>query len=347
MATLRQLQADPVVAKRRGMAYRAAVTGQPAPDPASLSGTMVGNDPVLDAPAAEPEALAPQGNVAGRSADGAITMPEVNVAADSGNVAGDADIDATYKRLNEIMNSVPNVDYAGHYQSLLQQAQAQKTPQAPGKVQSFFAALGSPGQAPDLLAQAHAEAQKTLDEKQQRVMSLKEAIIHGDIQQQIAKGDFKKALAQSAELEKLHQHQAERARAQAFQTFKDQQDVLQGNKKELEGIKNDAAMARAKAAIDGRKELAGRTDKEKLQMAHEIAMGASALQVNMGYGFDESIKMATDSVIAAHETAAKAAGETPAPPAAGAPVKMQKGNVIRMVEADKVEQARKLGYKEI
>jgi hypothetical protein len=311
---------------------------------------MTQNDPSgvdLDAPAAEPDAIPAMGNTAGRSADGAITMPQMEVAAPGGNAAGDADIDATYKRLNEIMNSVPNVDYAGHYQSLLQQAQKQPTVQAPGKAQSFFAALGSPGSAPGLLAQAHAEANQALDEKNQRVMSLKEAILHGDIQQQIAKGDFKKALAQSAELEKLHLHQTERARAQAFQTFKDQQDVLQGNRKELEGIKMDAAMARAKAAIDGRKELAGKDEKEKLQMAHEIAMGASALQVNMAMGFDESVKQATDSVIAAHTTAKNAmGGGNSTPSTAGSAVKMTNGKEIRMVAPDKVEAARKRGFSE-
>lgn len=329
------------------MKYRAAVTGEAPPSDGSLTGTMVGNDPVLDAPAAEPEALAPQGNVAGRSENGAITMPEVNVAADGGAVAGDADIDATYKRLNEIMNSVPNIDYAGHYQSLLKQAQGQQTPQAPGKVQSFFAALGSPGQAPGMLAQAHSQAQQALDEKNQRVMSLKEAILHGDIQQQIAKGDFKKALAQSAELEKLHAHQAERARAQAFQTFIAQQDVLQGNKKELESMRLDAAMERAREIIKGRKELEGKGDKEKLQMAHEIASGANSLMVSMGYTYEQSLKMATDSVVAAHTTAATAAGETPAPPAAaGGAVKMSNGKEVRMIAPDKVEAARKRGFKE-
>jgi hypothetical protein len=317
----------------------------------SLGGTMQANDPSgvdLDAPAAEPDAQAPMGNTAGRSADGSITMPTTEVSASNLNTAGDADIDATYKRLNEIMHSVPDVDYEGKYHSLLQQAQNQPTPQAPGKAQSFFAALGSPSAAPDLLAQSHAQAQKALDEKQQRVMSLKEAILHGDIQQQIAKGDFKKALAQSAELEKLHLHQSERARAQAFQTFKDQQDVLQGNRKELEGIKMDAAMARAKAAIDGRKDLAGKDQKEKLQMAHEIAMGASALEVNMGYTFTDAVNMATQSVISAHTTANNAVGGggNSTPPAPGAAVKMTDGKEVRMVAPDKVEAARKRGFSE-
>jgi hypothetical protein len=180
-------------------------------------------------------------------------------------------ISAAHKRLSEILNSVPDIDYEGKYHAAVQAAQQQPTPQAPGKLQSFAAALGSPQNAPGMLSQATQMQHAAQDQKFQRIQSLKEAIIHGDIQQAMAKGDFKRALAQSEELEKLHAHQERLAREQNFTMFKNQQDVLQGNRVELDNLRNDAAMARAKAIIAGRADLKAMSVKQQDMYAHEYS----------------------------------------------------------------------------
>jgi hypothetical protein len=107
-------------------------------------------------------------------------------------------------------------------------------------------------------------------------------------------------------------------------------------------------MERAREIIKGRKELDGKGDKEKLQMAHEIATGANSLMVSMGYTYEQSLKMATDSVVAAHTTANNAAGGAAStPPAADDFVLMSDGKETRQVARAQVETARSRGFKEV
>jgi hypothetical protein len=138
---------------------------------------------------------------------------------------------ASHQRLSEILNSVPTVDYEGAYRKLIADAQAQPVTQAPGRVQSFFAALGSPESSPGLLAQSREAERVDRAQKLRNVMELKSLALEGEIKQQIAKGDFKKALALS---EIAHTHAIEQSKLsderwyQHNATTSGQQDVRAG-----------------------------------------------------------------------------------------------------------------------
>lgn len=180
-------------------------------------------------------------------------------------------IDDTYKRLNEMLGATPGINYEDKYNEILKQAQGQQVPQAPGRMQSFFSALGSPASAPGMLSDARAQEHKANDDKFNRIMSLKEAILHGEIQKLMTEGNFKKALAQSEQLEKLHATQDRLKREGTINDFKKQQDVLQGNRVELENLRQDAALQRARLMIQGRKDLQALSTKQQDMYAHEYA----------------------------------------------------------------------------
>ncbi len=260
---------------------RAAMAQAVAPTPAPADGTSTSIDPAtgadLDAEAA----------------------PEISGAEQDAQQG--AAIDATHARLNEILNSVPGIDYAGKYKELLGQAESTPTPQAPGRMQAFFAALGNPEQAPNMLMQAHSEAQRAHDAKLERIMSLKEAIIQGDIQQLLAKGNTKKALAQSAELEKLHAVQERLAREAAYKNWSAQQDKLQGNKRELAQLHEDAANSRADKLIQGRKDLASLSPAARATLSRAYVTSYTSLMSSGMYDDAAARTMAEAAVDQAYE----------------------------------------------
>jgi hypothetical protein len=331
MAKVRDIAANPVLAQRYGLGPRKNFksVSDAANNPTSLASSTTGID--INAPAVEgngaipnptgqavvpatpapPMAQAPAG--ASQDASGNITMApvEASAAAPAGAqtiAQGDADIDATHARLLQIMNSVPGIDYEGKYKQLLNQTQNAPIPQAPGKMQSFFAALGSPSEAPNALMQAHGEAARAAADKMDRVLSLKEAILHGDIQQQIAKGDMKKALAQSAELEKLHAHQLIAGQSRAYEMFKKQQDVLQGNRVELANMGHDAALARVREMIQGRADLAALSPKDKSAMEHEFVTQYGMARSTMGMDDVQATDWAKSAVMRGRNLAQQFSG---------------------------------------
>jgi hypothetical protein len=272
-----------------------------SPAPASAVAAAGGPDPVLDAPATTPANAEDAAMVGENAPDSTVSSPAADTSLADQNATGDADINATYARINQLMLAQPDVDYEGKYRQILAQAQKQPVPQAPGRAQSFFAALGSPDQAPGLLAQAHSEQQRASDEKFQKIMSLKEAILHGDIQQQIAKGDFKKAMVQSSELEKLHAHQERQARQDALTTFGKQQDILQGNRLELAHIHEDAATARAEKLIQNRKDLANLSSSAKSGLSRAYVTSYTSLMATGMYTDEQATKMSETAVDQAYE----------------------------------------------
>lgn len=251
-------------AQKKNKSFRSVVENATDVTGAGLKGTMSGD---VVAPATPQEAT--------QNVTPEIDLDAIAGEPEAGTLNPDAEahgtIEETYKRLNEMLSADSGVNYADKYNELLQQAQGQQVPQAPGRMQSFFAALGSPANAPGMLADAQARERKAEDDKYNRIVSLKEAIIQGEIQQLMAQGNFKKALAQSEQLEKLHATQDRLKRESTLSDFKKQQEILQGNRVEIENLRQDAALQRARLMIQGRKDLQALSTKQQDMYAHEYA----------------------------------------------------------------------------
>lgn len=252
-------------AQKKNKNFRTVVENATDVTGAGLQGTMSGDAVSPATPQEANQNVTPDVDL-----DAAAAEPAVEGAFDP-DAEAHGSIEETYKRLNDMLSTTPGVNYADKYNELLQQAQGQQVPQAPGRMQSFFAALGSPANAPGMLADARAQERKAEDDKYNRIASLKEAIIQGEIQQLMAQGNFKKALAQSEQLEKLHATQERLKREGTLKDFEKQQEILHGNRVEIENLRKDAALQRARLMIQGRKDLQALSTKQQDMYAHEYA----------------------------------------------------------------------------
>lgn len=138
----------------------------------------------------------------------------------------DAAIADAHKQLNDLLGQFPEIDYEGKYKELLSQTQNQPTAEnplsTPGGVASSFAyALGAPASAPALIKEKVDRARKEEEDKQTNLMKLKESLVQGAIQQEVAKGNFKMALKQSEVLDNLQRANADRDRFMAHQAAMD------------------------------------------------------------------------------------------------------------------------------
>lgn len=155
------------------------------------------------------------------------------------------DLAASHARLTDILGSVPDVDYEGIYRNLIASAQARPIVQAPGKAQSFFAALGSPSDAPGLLAQSRSQEQQDRAQKLQDIFALKERALRGGIEQALAKNDFRKALALS---EVAHEHAIEQAKISDARWFGHRSEI-EANQREMFALASGETRARTEAQI--------------------------------------------------------------------------------------------------
>lgn len=133
-------------------------------------------------------------------------------------------------RLNEILAAQPNVDYGQKYLDLIKEVQNQPTTpnplSTPGGVASSFAfALGSPNIAPGQIKEKIMKSQQEEDKKRQELFDLKQKIVEGTIQQELAQGNFKAALKQYDVLDEIERAKADKKRAQDIADWKVKQQI--------------------------------------------------------------------------------------------------------------------------
>lgn len=148
----------------------------------------------------------------------------------------DSAIEEAKQKLISIMG--PDIDYEGIYHGAMQEAQNRQVPEdplgTPGGVASNFAfAMGAPDKAPDILREKIERRQKLGDEKQNDISKLKESILHGSIQQEVTKGNFKTALKHSEALEELTRATKDKEREQDLDVWKRKQLQKTGDARSL------------------------------------------------------------------------------------------------------------------
>lgn len=142
----------------------------------------------------------------------------------------DQNIDAAYEKLNSILTSMPGVDYESKFGDILNEIQNRPTSEnplsTPGGVASSFAfALGSPDKAPALIHEKIQRSEMENDQKKNDLLNLKEKILQGTIQEEVAKGNFKAALKQTEALDQIQRAKEDKKRAQDMRDWKEKQRI--------------------------------------------------------------------------------------------------------------------------
>jgi len=159
----------------------------------------------------------PVGPVTDNSLQESMTGQSLSPPGSSDLAPYDAAIADAHKQLNDLLTQFPEVDYEGKYRELVSGAANEPTTPnplgTPGGVASAFASmLGAPNTAPGLIKEKVDRSYKEEQEKQTNLMKLKESLVQGAIQQEVAKGNFKMALKQSEVLDNLQRANADRDR---------------------------------------------------------------------------------------------------------------------------------------
>lgn len=140
----------------------------------------------------------------------------------------DENIQKAHDQLNALLSQYPDINYQDKYASILNDIQNRPEPASPtstpaGALGAFAANMGAPKTAPALLQDQIQRSMMVHDQKQKDLMTMKEALLHGSIQQEVSKGNFKMAIKQSEALDDLQRANADRTRAQNIQQWFAQQ----------------------------------------------------------------------------------------------------------------------------
>lgn len=146
-----------------------------------------------------------------------------------------------YKRLQDMMSQMPDIDFQAKFGSMIDQAKAKPIPQAPGGISTFAAAMGNAGMTHQNLQSRLSEIEKAKSTKNDEIMNLQLEALRGDIDQQMQKGKFKQALAQSEVMAKMQASLDQAKREQVLADKLKLQEDLFGKKDTL--AKNNASRA--------------------------------------------------------------------------------------------------------
>jgi hypothetical protein len=112
-------------------------------------------------------------------------------------------VSGIYDQLDQRISAIPNVDVAKLYQPLLDAQKAEQPQTAPPWWAQAAAAFGTPnGQTPTIDSKLH-EIRTEQDAKDAQIAKIQEAIATASIDQEMQKGNFKKAMEQSRTLQML------------------------------------------------------------------------------------------------------------------------------------------------
>src|SRR5258705_678147 len=145
----------------------------------------------------------------------------------------DQNVNQAETQLNALLSQYPDVDYQGKYQELVKGVENRPVSESPNPLLSFAYAMGSPEKAPAILHEKMIRKQEEADKKDADLMKLKENLLQGTIQQEIAKGNFKLALSQSEKLADLQRANADRERLLNMQDWKQKQQIKTEDAKKL------------------------------------------------------------------------------------------------------------------
>lgn len=158
-----------------------------------LLGANAGPAPMPQAPAAAAPAEAPA----------PFKLPDLDP--NDPDIEEKQAIHAAYTQLSEMLTGSAaddNIDLKSKYEELAKYAEGRPQPKKWSPFSSFAIAMGSPD-AMNKVTSDNARADKLSQEREDYLLGLKEAALKGEIAQLMEKGNFKKALTQSALLEEL------------------------------------------------------------------------------------------------------------------------------------------------
>ena len=190
-------------------------------------------------------------------------------------------IEAAYKRLNDMLSGIQDVDIQAKFQPLIEEAQARPVSKPPGTFQTFAAAFGAPETTKQFLANKLEQISKEKEAKQNEISSLKEASLKGALQQELEKANFKKSLVHAEALERLHGEQAKQKRLEALEDYEKKTKILFGEKKGLaeEQAKNAKNLIRLRISETAKN---FNFDEKLTLQLHKLA-GQAALTQLQGY----------------------------------------------------------------
>lgn len=177
------------------------------------------------------KALSPVG--ANPSLQGTMTGQEMAPAPNTDAAPFDQAISDAYGQLNQLLSSMPEVDYQKQYAGILDEVNNRPVPEAPNPLASFAFALGSPDKAPTILHEKMQKRDEAQQKKDDDMLRLKEKLLEGTIQQEVAEGKFKSALSQSEKLSEIQRHLADRERSLDMKDWKEKQGIKSKDAKEL------------------------------------------------------------------------------------------------------------------
>jgi len=182
----------------------------------------------------------------------------------------DQNVNQAETQLNALLSQYPDVDYQGKYQELVKGVENRPVSESPNPLLSFAYAMGSPEKAPAILHEKMIRKQEEADKKDADLMKLKENLLQGTIQQEIAKGNFKLALSQSEKLADLQRANADRERFLNMQDWKQKQQIKTEDAGKL--IKKRVSQLAANFHL---------TEKQALEAQREAARFATSLAGKM------------------------------------------------------------------
>ena len=175
----------------------------------------------------------------------------------------DEETKRVFTELTNALAGIQDVDWNAKYSDLLKQTEDRPLPKQMSWLSAFAGGLGAPQATANMLSQRDADISNARRNKEQDILSLKSAILQGEIGQLIEKGNFARAMKQTEALQHIHDLTAAR-----------------GERTQHEANMNQAAMKDYYSAQTSARALNGALSKLRLQKGLTTPF-ASALAKNI------------------------------------------------------------------
>jgi len=160
-------------------------------------------------------------------------------------------IHRAYEQLAAQLQSDPDIDYKAKYNELAEYAKSRPEPRRWNPFSSFAIAMGSPGVGAGKVLSDNEKADKTMQDREDYLLGLKEQALKGEIAQLAQKGNFKKMLSQTALLEELAATQKRITEARAHKNKLAEIEETNKGRVAVAGIKASSARDVAQKRVDG------------------------------------------------------------------------------------------------
>lgn len=159
----------------------------------------------------------------------------------------EAEAKAIHDRLAAALADVPDVNWEEKFAPLLEQAGKREIPKTLSPWAAFAGGIGAPGATQQALSQSVADNREAVKNRENDILSLKQAILQGDIQQLMQKGNFKKALAQADALHEIERITQKNAQHDQWKLAQNENAMKEATRARLIAQQIEGAVQKAKA----------------------------------------------------------------------------------------------------